>query len=108
MTTRQSARLPSAAGDVARLGLIRPPLVYLVSLVVGTLVHLAAPLDGRLVAEHRDELEIRTLLRQPGPHPQARGRVGLRDVARVEMMHAIRRDDEAHAADGVELPTSRP
>ncbi len=44
MTTRQSARPPSAAGDVARLGLVRPPLVYLVSLVVGTLVHLAAPL----------------------------------------------------------------
>jgi protein-S-isoprenylcysteine O-methyltransferase Ste14 len=44
MTTRQSARPPSAVGDVARLGLVRPPLVYLVSLVVGTLVHLAAPL----------------------------------------------------------------
>jgi protein-S-isoprenylcysteine O-methyltransferase Ste14 len=43
MTTRQSARPPSAVGDVARLGLVRPPLVYLVSLVVGTLVHLATP-----------------------------------------------------------------
>ena len=43
-TTPQSSRPPNAAGDVASLGLVRPPLVYLASLVVGALVQLAAPL----------------------------------------------------------------
>src|SRR5256885_10755242 len=44
MTTRpQSCGLPSAAQDVANLGLIRPPLVYLTSLVSGAVIQLATP-----------------------------------------------------------------
>jgi protein-S-isoprenylcysteine O-methyltransferase Ste14 len=35
----------NAIKDVPRLGLVRPPLVYLTSIVVGTLIHLAAPLS---------------------------------------------------------------
>jgi protein-S-isoprenylcysteine O-methyltransferase Ste14 len=42
--TPQSSRPSNATGDVASLGLVRPPLVYLISLVVGALVQLAAPL----------------------------------------------------------------
>jgi protein-S-isoprenylcysteine O-methyltransferase Ste14 len=34
----------SAAPDVANLGLVRPPLVYLISLVSGTMIHFAMPL----------------------------------------------------------------
>jgi hypothetical protein len=45
-------RPPNEAGDVANRGLIRPPLVYLISLIEGGLVQLAAPLpflpDGLL------------------------------------------------------------
>ena len=44
MAARQSSEPPNAARDVARLGVVRPPLVYLVSLVRGALVNLAAPL----------------------------------------------------------------
>lgn len=43
MTTRQSRALPSAAPDVANLGLVRPPLVYLASLVSGAVIQLATP-----------------------------------------------------------------
>ena len=44
MTTRpQGSGLPSAAQDVAHLGLVRPPLVFLTSLVTGALIHLARP-----------------------------------------------------------------
>jgi protein-S-isoprenylcysteine O-methyltransferase Ste14 len=53
MTTRQSGALPSAAPDVPRLGLIRPPLVYLASLVSGAVIQLVAPfpfLPGTLAA----------------------------------------------------------
>jgi protein-S-isoprenylcysteine O-methyltransferase Ste14 len=42
-----TARLPSpanAARDVATLGLVRPPLVYLISLVTGALIQLVTPL----------------------------------------------------------------
>jgi protein-S-isoprenylcysteine O-methyltransferase Ste14 len=35
---------PSASHDVANLGLVRPPVVFLISLVSGTLIHLAVPL----------------------------------------------------------------
>jgi protein-S-isoprenylcysteine O-methyltransferase Ste14 len=38
-----NARPRNEAGDVANGGLIRPPLVYLMSLIVGGLVQLAAP-----------------------------------------------------------------
>jgi protein-S-isoprenylcysteine O-methyltransferase Ste14 len=38
------ARPPIEAEDVANRGLIRPPLVYLMSLIVGGLLQLAAPL----------------------------------------------------------------
>ena len=38
------SRIEPTEGDVARLGLVRPPLVYLMSIVVGMLIHLAAPL----------------------------------------------------------------
>ena len=34
---------PNAAQDVAQLGLVRPPLVYLTSLVTGALIQLARP-----------------------------------------------------------------
>ena len=44
MTTLESSGPPNEAGNVARLGIVRPPLVYLVSIVVGALVHLVAPL----------------------------------------------------------------
>jgi len=44
MTTRpRSCGPPSAAQDVANLGLIRPPLVYLTSLVSGVVIQLATP-----------------------------------------------------------------
>src|SRR5437762_14089993 len=44
MTTRpQSCGPPSAAQDVANLGLIRPPLVYLTSLISGAVIQLATP-----------------------------------------------------------------
>ena len=35
---------PNGAQDVAKLGLVRPPLVYLISLVLGTVIQLAKPL----------------------------------------------------------------
>ncbi len=45
MTTRpQSGGPPSAAQDVANLGLVRPPLVYLIALVSGVVIQLATPL----------------------------------------------------------------
>src|SRR6266478_9407754 len=44
MATRpQSCGPPSAAQDVANLGVVRPPLVYLISLVTGALTQLATP-----------------------------------------------------------------
>jgi protein-S-isoprenylcysteine O-methyltransferase Ste14 len=44
MTTRpQSCGPPSAAQDVANLGLVRPPLVYLISLVSGAVIQFATP-----------------------------------------------------------------
>jgi protein-S-isoprenylcysteine O-methyltransferase Ste14 len=44
MKTRpQSCGPPSAAQDVANLGLVRPPLVYLISLILGTVIQLATP-----------------------------------------------------------------
>jgi len=36
---------PNAVRDVANLGLIRPPFVYLISLVSGTVIHLVVPLS---------------------------------------------------------------
>ena len=46
MTTRSQGDGPrNAAQDVAKLGLIRPPLVYLISLVTGALIHRATPLS---------------------------------------------------------------
>src|SRR5207244_5748474 len=54
MTARpQSSGLPNGRQDVANLGLVRPPLVYLTSLVTGALIHLATPfplLPGSLAA----------------------------------------------------------
>src|SRR4030095_3188484 len=45
MTTRpQSSGPPSAGQDVANLGFVRPPFVYLISLVTGVLMQLAVPL----------------------------------------------------------------
>ena len=35
--------ISSAAWEVANLGLVRPPLVYLVSLIFGALIHLGLP-----------------------------------------------------------------
>src|SRR6059036_2108016 len=44
MATRpQSCGPPSAARDVGNLGVVRPPLVYLISLVTGALTRLATP-----------------------------------------------------------------
>src|SRR5262245_61677240 len=44
MTARPQSRGPAnAAQDVASLGLVRPPLVYLISLVLGTVIQLAKP-----------------------------------------------------------------
>jgi protein-S-isoprenylcysteine O-methyltransferase Ste14 len=43
-TTPQSTKPVNAATDVARLGLVRPPFVYLISLGVGVLIQLDAPL----------------------------------------------------------------
>ena len=54
MTARpQSSGLPNVGQDVANLGLVRPPLVYLTSLLTGALIHLATPfplLPGSLAA----------------------------------------------------------
>jgi protein-S-isoprenylcysteine O-methyltransferase Ste14 len=45
MTARPQSRSPSnAAPDVPSLGVVRPPLVYLASLVIGALLQLAMPL----------------------------------------------------------------
>src|SRR5438067_13547766 len=45
MTTRPRSGGPaSPAQDVANLGLVRPPLVYLISLVSGVVIQLATPL----------------------------------------------------------------
>lgn len=43
-TTSQSRAHSDAVPDVPNFGLIRPPLVYLASLVIGTLIQLAMPL----------------------------------------------------------------
>jgi len=43
-TTPQHEGAPSAARDVANLGVVRPPLVYLISLVSGTVIHLIVPM----------------------------------------------------------------
>jgi len=42
-TTPQHGGASSAPPDVANLGLVRPPLVYLISLVSGTVIHLIVP-----------------------------------------------------------------
>jgi protein-S-isoprenylcysteine O-methyltransferase Ste14 len=44
MTTRPQGGGPPNTQDVANLGLVRPPLVYLTSLVTGALIQLAKPL----------------------------------------------------------------
>jgi hypothetical protein len=45
MTTKPQSRAHlDAAPDVPNLGLIRPPLVYLASLVTGALLHFVMPL----------------------------------------------------------------
>jgi protein-S-isoprenylcysteine O-methyltransferase Ste14 len=45
MTTRPQSDSPqNAAQDVANLGLVRPPLVYLISLAAGALIQIATPL----------------------------------------------------------------
>jgi protein-S-isoprenylcysteine O-methyltransferase Ste14 len=43
-TTQQHVGASSVPPDVANLGLVRPPLVYLISLVSGTVIHLVVPL----------------------------------------------------------------
>ena len=44
MTIRpQSCGPPSAAQDVPNLGLVRPPIVYLISLISGAVIQLATP-----------------------------------------------------------------
>jgi len=44
MTTKpQPGSESSAAPDVANLGIVRPPFVYLTSLVLGTMIHLVMP-----------------------------------------------------------------
>jgi protein-S-isoprenylcysteine O-methyltransferase Ste14 len=43
-TKPQSGGPPSAAQDVANLGLVRPPFVYLVSLSLGAVIQLVTPL----------------------------------------------------------------
>jgi protein-S-isoprenylcysteine O-methyltransferase Ste14 len=42
--TPQSDRPSNASHDVAKLGLVRPPFIYLVSLVTGVLIQRTAPL----------------------------------------------------------------
>src|SRR5215471_9610092 len=44
-TTPENGGASSASRDVANLGLVRPPLVYLISLVSGFVIHLAVPLS---------------------------------------------------------------
>jgi protein-S-isoprenylcysteine O-methyltransferase Ste14 len=43
-TRSQDGGASSAARDVANLGLVRPPLVYLISIVSGAMIHLAIQL----------------------------------------------------------------
>jgi protein-S-isoprenylcysteine O-methyltransferase Ste14 len=46
MTSKPQSDGPQhAAQDIARLGLVRPPLVYLISLAAGALVQIATPLS---------------------------------------------------------------
>src|SRR5262245_39471241 len=44
-TTPQNGGASSASRDVANLGLVRPPLVYLISLVSGFMIHFVVPLS---------------------------------------------------------------
>jgi hypothetical protein len=44
-TTPQNGGASSASQDVANLGLVRPPLVYLISLVSGFVIHFVVPLS---------------------------------------------------------------
>src|SRR5262249_59253736 len=44
-TTPQTGGAASASGAVANHGLVRPPLVYLVSLVSGFVIHFVVPLS---------------------------------------------------------------
>ena len=67
------------------------------------LIDLAAPFRRRLVAQHGDVDEVGTLPLDAGPDPEARVRIRLRDAAGIEVVNAVRRDDEAHAPDRVEL-----
>src|SRR5262245_30155894 len=43
--TPRNGGASSASQDVANLGLVRPPFVYLISLVFGFVIHLAVPLS---------------------------------------------------------------
>jgi protein-S-isoprenylcysteine O-methyltransferase Ste14 len=43
-TTPERGSGPSAARDVANLGFVRPPFIFLISLVSGTVIHLVVPL----------------------------------------------------------------
>jgi len=42
-TSPQHGGASSAAQDVANLGVVRPPLIYLTSLILGAVIHLALP-----------------------------------------------------------------
>src|SRR5499427_2312942 len=44
-TTPQNGGASSASPDVTNLGLVRPPLVYLISLVSGFVIHFVVPLS---------------------------------------------------------------
>src|SRR5262252_1654670 len=44
-TTPQNGGASGASRDVANLGLVRPPLVYLISLVSGFMIHFVVPLS---------------------------------------------------------------
>ena len=44
-TTPQNGGASSASRDVANLGLVRPPLVYLISLVSGFMIHFVVPVS---------------------------------------------------------------
>src|SRR5262245_34508988 len=59
MTTKpQSGGPQNAAPDVAKLGYVRPPLVYLISLAAGALIQIATPLPFLLGTGRRIEDEI--------------------------------------------------
>jgi len=68
---------------------------------------LVAPLRGRVVTEDGDVFQIRPLALEPRSDPEPRLWIRFRDVAGIQMVHAIRGDDIPYASEGVQLTSRR-